>query len=70
MKTKVIKDRCIGCCACNAIVPDVFTMEDDGLAGVIKEDKDNEFVEVKEEHKENVVIASESCPVSAIEVEE
>ena len=63
MKAKVIKDRCIGCCACNAICPDVFTMEDDGLAGVINEN-------VSDENKENVTIASESCPVSAIEVKE
>ena len=70
MKAKVIKDRCIGCCACNAICPEVFTMEDDGLAGVIRENKEEDFVEVKEENKENAVIASESCPVSAIEIEE
>ena len=32
MKVKVNKDICIGCGACAAIVPDVFELEDDGLA--------------------------------------
>lgn len=63
MKAKVNKDICIGCGACQAIVPDVFELEDDGLA-VCKEE------EIKEELKEDVRDASDSCPTGAIEVEE
>ena len=63
MKAKVNKDICIGCGACCAIEPDAFELEDDGLA-VCKLD------EIKEEKKENVMDAADSCPTGAIEVEE
>ena len=63
MKAKVNKDICIGCGACQAIVPDVFELEDDGLAACKKE-------EIIEDLKDDVVDAAESCPTSAIEVEE
>lgn len=63
MKAKVNKDICIGCGACQAIVPDVFELEDDGLA-VCKVE------EIEENKKEDVMDAADSCPTSAIEVEE
>lgn len=63
MKAKVNKDICIGCGACQAIVPDVFELEDDGLA-VCKVET------VEEEQKDEVIDAAESCPTSAIKVEE
>ena len=63
MKAKVNKDICIGCGACQAIVPDVFELDDDGLA-VCK------VKTVEEEQKDEVVDAAESCPTNAIEVEE
>ena len=62
MKTKVIKDRCIGCGACTAICPEIYGIDDDGLAIALNE-------EINDEYKENASIASESCPVSAIEIE-
>lgn len=62
MKAKVNKDQCIGCGACQAIVPDVFEIEDDGLACAKGE--------VTDENKEDVIDASESCPTGAIKVEE
>lgn len=62
MKVKVNKDLCIGCGACQAIVPDVFEIEDDGLA-CVKVD------EVKEQEKEEVIDALENCPTSAISEE-
>ena len=62
MKATVLKDACIGCGACQAIAPDVFEIEDDGLAGCIGE--------ITNENKEDVLDASESCPTSAIKVEE
>ncbi len=62
MKATVNKDVCIGCGACQSIVPDVFEIEDDGLAAVKGE--------ITDENKDDVVDASESCPTGAIKVEE
>lgn len=63
MKAKVNKDICIGCGACQAIVPDVFELEDDGLATAKVES-------ISEELKDEVTDAAESCPTGAIEIEE
>lgn len=67
MKVKVNPDVCIGCGACQAIAPDVFEINDEGIAQEISED-------VKEEFVEDATDAKEGCPVSAIydpeEVEE
>ena len=54
---------CIGCGACQALVPDVFERNDEGVAEVIVE-------VVPENLEEEVKDASESCPVNAIEVNE
>lgn len=63
MKTKVNKEICIGCGACQAMVPDVFELDDDGLATCKSES-------INDENKDEVMDASESCPTGAIEVEE
>jgi len=63
MKAKVNKDICIGCGACQAIAPDVFELEDDGLA-ICKQDI------VDEDKKEDAIEAADSCPTGAIEIEE
>ena len=60
MKLKVNKDLCIGCGACQALVNEVFEIEDDGLAGVIVEEIPVELVE-------DAVDAMEGCPTDAIE---
>ena len=62
MKAKV-KNMCIGCGACQALVPYVFEINDEGVAEVIVE-------VVPENLEEEVKDASESCPVNAIEVNE
>ena len=59
MKVKVNKDVCIGCGACQAIVPEVFEIEDDGLA--IAKD-----IEISDDIKEDVIDAVEGCPTGAI----
>lgn len=61
MKAKVLKDMCIGCGACQAIAPDVFEIEDDGLACACGE--------ITDENKNDVIDASENCPTGAIEIE-
>ncbi len=67
MKVKVNPDVCIGCGACQAIAPDVFEINDEGIAQEISE-------EVKENLVEDATDAKEGCPVNAIydpeEVEE
>ena len=60
MKLKVNKDLCIGCGACQAVCPEVFEIEDDGLAGAKIEDIDEDL-------KEDALDALEGCPTSAIE---
>lgn len=63
MKAKVNKDACIGCGSCTVIASDVFEIDDDGLAVAKSEN-------ITDENKEEVIDACESCPTSAIEVEE
>lgn len=63
MKVKVNKEACIGCGACAAICDAIFEIDDEGLSKVKKE-------EVKEDEKQAVIDAAESCPTGAIEVTE
>lgn len=72
MKARVKKDTCIGCGACTVIADKVFQIGDDGLAEVINPIENNveKIGEIKEEEKENVIDASESCPTGAIEITE
>ena len=60
MELEVNKDLCIGCGACQATAPNVFEIDDDGLAKV-------KVNEVTEEDKEDAIDALEGCPTSAIE---
>ena len=59
MKLVVDKDICIGCGACAAICPDVFEIDDDGLAVSVVN-------EINEEFEEDAIDAKEGCPVNAI----
>ena len=63
MKAKVDKDLCIGCALCTSICPEVFSMEDDGKAVAITGD-------IPAEEKDNATEARDSCPASAIDIEE
>ena len=60
MKFKVNKEICIGCGACQAIAPDVFEIDDEGLAVAID-------TEVTNDNQEDAIDAKEGCPVNAIE---
>ena len=53
-----VNESCIGCGACTGVAPDVFEMNDEGLASVVGDD----VASAKE--------AAESGPVEAIEVED
>lgn len=59
MKVVVNRDNCIGCGACEALCPEVFQIDDEGLSTVINN-------EINEELNEKVTEAMESCPTSAI----
>lgn len=59
MKLKVNKNICIGCGACQAVAPEVFEIDDDGLAKAID-------AEIKEELIDDALDAKDGCPVDAI----
>lgn len=62
MKGFVDKETCIGCGLCPEVCPDIFEMDDDGLA--IARD-----IEIPEDIEDSAKDAEESCPVAAITVE-
>ena len=59
MKFVIEESSCIGCGACPMIAPEVFSMNDDGLAYVI-------MPTVTEEFESSALDALESCPTDAI----
>jgi ferredoxin len=63
MKPTVDTDLCIGCGNCESVCPDVFRLDDDGLSRVINAHPGPELYECIRE-------AEDSCPVSAISIEE
>lgn len=58
-KVEVDKDLCIGCGACASIDSEVFEITDEGYATA-----------VKNEVSDDVKMAADSCPTSAIKIEE
>lgn len=62
MKGNVDKDACIGCGLCPEICPEIFSMEDDGLA-VAKD------IQIPDDVLESAQEAEDSCPSDAITVE-
>ena len=63
MFAEVDKDACIGCGACVDTCPEIFKMEDDGLAAAYKNPTPSELLESAKE-------AAEGCPTEAIHLEE
>lgn len=59
MKALVNKELCVGCGLCVSMNPEVFEMDEDGLATAVKETEDEALLQ------ENI----DSCPVSAISKE-
>lgn len=62
MKARVIENLCIGCGACQAVCPEEFDLNDNGIAEAL-------HTIVKEENIENVNSAKDGCPTSAIVTE-
>ncbi len=62
MKANVLEDRCIGCGQCEATLPNVFQIGDEGIATVVGE--------VNENNIEDAKLAASGCPTDAIEIKE
>ncbi len=58
-RVKVIRSKCIGAASCVAVAPKVFVLDDKNLAYVISED----------ELDDTKLLAAQSCPTAAIEIE-
>ena len=69
MKTKIIREDCIACGNCNAICPDVYDYDEDGIAYCIIDDH-NMTEEVAEKYRSLVLEAKDNCPTEAVFVEE
>lgn len=63
MKANVDRDLCIGCGVCEAECPEVFLMNDEGLADVIVSEIAEDVLAKAEE-------AKDQCPVEAITIEQ
>ncbi len=63
MKVRIDKELCIDCGVCEALVPEVFSINDEGSTVVILED-------VPEELQDAVREAAEECPTEAIIITE
>jgi len=57
-----VNEECIGCGLCESTAPEVFAINDDGLAEAIVD-------EVPADMESEAQEAADNCPVSAIEVE-
>ena len=61
MKVEIDRSGCIGCGLCAGICPEVFRIEDDGVAAV--------YAQPDKETEPKAEEAAESCPVSVITAE-
>ena len=69
MKTKIIREDCIACGNCNAICPDVYDYDEDGIAYCIVDNNEMKD-EILEKYYSLVLEAQENCPTEAVYVEE
>jgi ferredoxin len=62
MKATIDRDGCIGCGLCSEICPEVFRMDDEGLAEVYTDPVPADAEEAAQE-------AADNCPTGVITVE-
>ena len=63
MNAKVDKNVCIGCGLCTTTCPNVFQLEDDGLAAAYTNP-------VPDADQDSAQDACDNCPVSAISIDD
>jgi len=63
-KVEVIYNACIGCGKCYAICPEVFTLDDEGIA-VVR----TAVSELSTDVAKQVTVAQHLCPTHAIKLE-
>lgn len=56
-----VNDACIGCGLCESLCPEVFHMNDAGLAEAEPQD-------IPAEQQDTAIEARDSCPVNAIDI--
>ena len=72
MKVVVDREKCIGAAPCIAVAPDVYELDDEGIAIIKKEAVDSTDSEGRIRIKkpvaddETLKLSAESCPVQAI----
>ncbi|UOQ84250.1 ferredoxin [Gracilibacillus salinarum] len=66
---KVDVDTCIGCGNCEAIAPDIFDLDEEGLA-FVKLDDNQGVTPIPEDQVEGLKEAADECPTSSIVLEE
>ncbi len=61
------QEACIGCGNCEGLAPDIFDLDDEGLA-FVKTDQNQGSVPISEDKVEQLEEALEECPTDAIKV--
>ena len=56
-KVEVIREKCISAGSCEAIAPNVFELDEEGIAVVVSQDGNTD---------EEKLLAAQSCPTNAI----
>ena len=69
MKTKIIRENCIACGNCNAICPDIYDYDEDGIAYCHIDNNQCKAV-VPDNFKSLIIEAQINCPTEAIFVED
>ncbi|WP_019911715.1 ferredoxin [Paenibacillus sp. HW567] len=65
----VDQDSCIACGACNSAAPDIFDLDNNGIAGVIYEGDNNKGVTaIGEDMLDELQEAFDSCPTHCIQL--
>lgn len=67
----VNQEECIACGACNAAAPDIFDLDDNGIATVIfAGDNNRGITAIAEDLQEELQEAIDSCPTQCIQLAE
>jgi ferredoxin len=75
MRVSIDQATCQGDCICSVIRPEVFVLDDDGLAWVANDGTPvatggfDSFAVVPPEYEDDVLDAAQQCPTGAIRVE-